>query len=175
VLLAISRGALFRFLARLTTKPTAVLSATSTAASACVLVAAYFARTQSLRAPSRRPPSWCGHGFAVSTPARSVRKMRPNPNYLREGQDLPPPPLPIEPRAQSAHPRSPLPTPRRRTHGGEQGRTVASFSDPANRQNPKPASHQPAGRTSPAAGVNEQNLTSIFDFTPGRYGLGLGF
>jgi hypothetical protein len=52
---------------------------------------------------------------------------------------------------------------------------VASFSDPANRQNPKPASHQPAGRTSPAAGVNEQNLTSIFDFTPGRYGLGLGF
>jgi hypothetical protein len=36
---------------------------------------------------------------------------------------------------------------------------------------PKPASHQPAGRTSPAAGVNEQNLTSIFDLTPGRYGL----
>jgi hypothetical protein len=33
--------------------------------------------------------------------------------------------------------------------------------------------HQPAGRTSPAAGVNEQNLTSIFDFTLGHYGLGL--
>jgi hypothetical protein len=36
-------------------------------------------------------------------------------------------------------------------------------------------SHQPARRTSPAAGVNEQNLTSIFDLTPGRYGLGLGW
>jgi hypothetical protein len=32
-----------------------------------------------------------------------------------------------------------------------------------------------AGRTSPAAGVNEQNLASIFDLALGRYGLGLGF
>jgi hypothetical protein len=42
--------------------------------------------------------------------------------------------------------------------------TLASFSDPANRQKPKPASHQPPGRAQPAPGFNvAKNLASISD------------
>jgi hypothetical protein len=53
---------------------------------------------------------------------------------------------------------------------------LATFSELPTAKKPKPANHQhqPAGRTSPAAGVNEQNLTPIFDLALGRYGYGLG-